>query len=157
MKQNVLFLFGFLLFLTTHLNAQDHPIVHAKSYSVIVVDDNYNHIKPNADKNKKYQVIAADGITVDATEMDFTILKKYLGGNNPDKIFLVCNSGTYVSDFRINDAMILDASTLKPFIGNTKFKGFQKGDTPIVSIGTIDSKSRTSRMKQVWATTFTVE
>lgn len=152
-----LFLMELLLFSFLQVVAQDHPIVHGKSYPAIIIDDEYNHIKPGADKSKQYEVHESAGIVLDATEMDFTILKKYLGGKDPDKVFVVCNSGTYIAEFRLGDAIILDASTLKPFIGNTKFKGFQKRDTPIISIGAINDKSKSNKMKQIWSTTFTVK
>jgi len=127
------------------------------AYPVIKLDDTYNHIKPGADKSVKYNVKAGKGIVVDATGYDYTNMKKYLDGKLPDKIFLVCESGTYVTDFNTEGQTTIDKSTLTPFIGNTAFLRFQSGDTPIIAIGTVKMQGKQTKMAQVWATTLEVK
>lgn len=142
-------LFLFVPFISGNLTAQN--------YSTIEVDDKYNHIKPGANKSIQYTIKAGKGLEVDATKMDFTTLKKYLDGKGPDKIFVICENGTYVTNFNPNEKVILDKSTLTPYNGNTKFLGFIKGDTPIISIGSIKLQNKQAKMAQVWATTLIVE
>jgi hypothetical protein len=89
--------------------------------------------------------------------MDFTTLKKYLDGKDPDKIFVVCENGTYFTNFNPNEKVTLDKSTLIPYNGDTKFLGFIKGDTPIISIGSIKFQNKQPKMAQIWATTLIVE
>jgi len=132
-------------------------MLSAQNYTTIEVDDKYNHIKPGADKSIQYTIKAGKGIMVDATQMDFSILKKYIDGKNPDKIFVICENGTYVTNFTPNEKITLDKSNLTPYMGNTKFLGFSKGDTPIISIGTLKLQSKQAKMAQVWATTLVVE
>jgi hypothetical protein len=132
-------------------------IALAQNYSTIEVEDKYNHIKPGADKSIQYTIKAGKGLEVDATKMDFTTLKKYLDGKDPDKIFVICENGTYVTNFNPSEKITLDKSTLTPYNGNTKFLGFIKGDTPIISIGSIKLQNKQAKMAQVWATTLIVE
>jgi hypothetical protein len=131
--------------------------VSAQNYATIEVDDTYNHIKPGADKSIQYTIKAGKGVEVDATKMDFSILKKYLDGKDPDKIFVICENGTYVTAFSPNQKVTLDKSTLTPYNGNNKFLGFSKGDTPIISIGNLKLQNKQAKMAQVWATTLVVE
>lgn len=131
--------------------------VWAQNYSVIEVAEKYNHIKPGADKSIQYTIKAGKGVEVDATQMDFSILKKYIDGKDPDKIFVICENGTYVTNFSPDKKVVLDKSTLTPYMGNTKFLGFVKGDTPIISIGTLKLQNKQAKMAQVWATTLIVE
>lgn len=131
--------------------------ISAQDYSVIEVDDKYNHIKPGADKSIQYTIKAGKGVVLDATKMDFSILKKYIDGKDPDKIFVICENGTYVTNFSADKKIVLDKTTLTPYIGNTKFLGFVKGDTPIISIGTLKLQNKQAKMAQVWATTIIVE
>ncbi len=129
-------------------------MLSAQNYSVIEVDDKYNHIKPGTDKSIQYTIKAGKGITVDPTQMDFTILKKYLDGKDPDKIFVICENGTYVTAFSPNEKITLDKSNLTPYNGNSRFLGFSKGDTPIISIGSVKLQNKQAKMAQVWATYF---
>ncbi len=148
MKLSIICLF---LFFITAENAL------AQNYSVIEVDDKYNHIKPGADKNIQYAIKAGKGVEVDATKMDFSTLKKYIDGKDPDKIFVICENGTYVANFSPDNKIVLDKNTLTPYMGNTKFLGFIKGDTPIISIGTLKLQNKQAKMAQIWATTLIVE
>lgn len=142
-------LFLFVPFISGNLTAQN--------YSTIEVDDKYNHIKPGANKSIQYTIKAGKGLEVDATKMDFTTLKKYLDGKDPDKIFVICENGTYVTNFNPSEKITLDKNTLTPYNGNTKFLGFIKNDTPIISIGSIKLQNKQAKMAQVWATTLIVE
>ena len=127
------------------------------SYSTIIVDEAHNNIAPNADKENRYSVKSGKGLNVDATKMDFEILKKYNNGNMPDKIFLRNEEGSYIADFNAEKIIILDKNSLKPYTGNTPFMGFKKNDTPIISIGTLKLAGKAMKMAQVWSNMLIVE
>jgi hypothetical protein len=149
MKRTFSFFFAFLIGFATAM-AQT-------SYSVITVDTAHNHIKPGANKSVKYEVKGGKGIVVDVTGFDFSESTKYLDGKMPDKIFVVCEGGTFVTNLNIKGQTTLDKTTLTPYIGNSTFTKFQSGDTPIIAIGTIKLQGKQTKMAQVWATTLEVK
>jgi hypothetical protein len=125
-------------------------------YPVIKIDDEHNHIKPGADRNVIYKVSSGKGIIVDATGFDFTLLKKYLDGKLPDKIFIVSDKGTFVANFNATGKTTLDKYSLHPFADNSTFTRFQSGDAPVIAIGTVQQVGKKSKIAQVWATTIHV-
>jgi hypothetical protein len=149
MNQNMLFSFIFTIFMSFAAFSQS-------PYPVIVIDDAHNHIKPGADKSVIYKVKAGKGIVVDATGYDFGSLKKHLDGKEPDKIFVVHESGTFVADFTTTKKVIIDKYSLMPLLGNDAFLGFSNGDAPVIAIGTVRMQGKMPKMAQIWATTIHV-
>jgi hypothetical protein len=139
----------FLLMLIGVLKAQQF-------YPTIIIDDAHNHLLPGADRSVIYTVSESKGIVIDASAYDFGNLKKHLNGKEPDKIFVVMESGTFMADFAKEKKMVLDKHSLTPLLGNDTFHGFRKGDAPVIAIGTVVMQGKTPRMAQIWATTIRI-
>lgn len=127
------------------------------SYPVIILDDAHNHLIPGADKSIIYTVNADKGLIIDATAYSFDKLKKFLNGNEPDKLFVVFEGGTFVARFTPGQRVIIDKHSLMPLLGNDTFRGFRNGDAPVIAIGTVRMEGKMPRMVQIWATTLHIE
>ncbi len=124
----------------------------------IVIDDLYNHIKPTGvTTTTNYKIPSSKGIVVDATQYDYSAIKQLNGGNNPDLLYIICESGTFAVTLDFNNKTLIDKTTTQNIGGNGKFKGIEKGDTPILGLGTLKMEGTTASLVTFWVSMIEVD
>lgn len=99
---------------------------------------------------KKMQIKNTNGFILDCSGYDFTLIRKMNNGKNPDLIFIIAKAGKYKIVLNISGKTTIDASTMTSLEGyGNDFRGFEKGDTPIIAIGTL-KPGTTSEMRAYW-------
>lgn len=135
-----------------HLFLISHILFGQKEYQKIIIDDYYSHMKQKGDSSQshRFQIEASKGLIVDATKYDFSKIKKLNKGKDLDLIQLVCNSGTFIIKFNPKEPTIIDKSTVQNVSGNNQFDGFEKGDTAIIGIGTVEIVESKASLLTFW-------
>ncbi|MBN8854449.1 MAG: hypothetical protein BGO55_21195 [Sphingobacteriales bacterium 50-39] len=129
-------------------------------YQKIILDDYYSHAKPKDAKDKttqNYKVRSALGIILDCSKYDFSLIRKMNNGKDPDKIHLVCKSGTFDIELNLHGETIIDKTTAHSIGEEKEFKGFEKGDTPILGIGTLAITGTKAQMLTYWVSMMDIE
>lgn len=149
-------LFCLILLLTAFIGLR----ADRNAYQKIMLDDYYSHLIKKDAKDKTvhyYNVKAAGGIILDCSKYDFSQIRKMNKGKDPDKIHLICKSGTFDIDLNVSGETVIDKSTMHS-IGETKpFYGFQQKDTAILAIGTIAIKEKNAEMLTYWISMIAIE
>jgi len=117
---------------------------------VIKLNDIYNNIQmKGAPAPQKMEIKNMQGFTLDCSEYDFSQIRQMNNGKNPDLIFIISKGGKYKIVLNIHGKTIIDSSTMVSLEGKGyDFHGFEKGDTPIIAIGTL--KPGTAEMLAYW-------
>jgi hypothetical protein len=117
---------------------------------IIKLNDSYNNIQvKGAPPPKKMQIKNSQGFILDCAGYDFMPIRQMNNGKNPDLIFIIAKNGKYKIALNIQGKTTIDASTMISLESNeNNFHGFEKGDTPIIAIGTL--KPGTSEMLAYW-------
>ena len=154
MKQSSLFI-AFALLVTLNCYPQN-----TKSYPVFILNDTFSHAQPKDSKiaPQNYQLTSLKGFKLDCSKYDFTEIRALSGGKNPDAIFIVCKSGNFIVELNISGVTIVDNSTMSSLDDlSKKFNEFQKGDTPILGIGTLNLKNGKAQMLTYWVSMIDVK
>ena len=73
------------------------------------------------------------------------------GGKDPDLLFIVSKSGNFAVELNIAGETVVDRSTMQSLDNpKKKFKEFDKGDTPILGIGTLKIQDGKANMMTYW-------
>ena len=124
-----------------------------ETYPVFALNDSFLHAQPKESKiiPKNYQLSSLSGFKLDCSEYDFSLVRSLNEGKNPDAIFIVAKSGNYMVDLNTSGETLVDKSTMQSLdTPRKKFKGFEKGDTPILGIGTLKIRDGKVSMTTYW-------
>jgi hypothetical protein len=111
------------------------------------------HAQPKDSKiiPKNYQLSNLPGFKIDCSNYNFSLVRKLNEGRDPDAIFIVAKSGNYMVDLNISGETIVDKSTMQSVDHpKKKFEAFEKGDTPILGIGTLKVRDGKVSMTTFW-------
>jgi hypothetical protein len=149
------FLVAFLLLFSNITFSQSN-----KTYPVFALNDSFSHTQPKGSKitPKNYQLSNLSGFKLDCTKYEFSLVKRMNGGKNPDAIFIVAKSGNYIIELNVTGETLVDKSTMQSLDNPPKkFSVFEKGDTPILGIGTLKMKDGTASMTTYWVSMIDVK
>lgn len=130
------------------------------AYQKIILDDHYNNIQPKDVDPKSilhYKVKAAKGIILDCSKYDFAAIRKMNDDKDPDRIHIICKSGSFEVDLNMTGETVIDPTTTFSMGDHKKFAGFQKADNIIMGIGTLKVSSDTAQMLTYWVALMDVE
>jgi hypothetical protein len=147
MKKKFLSLTGLFLFATLAYSQS------SKNYQLFILNDSFSHAQPEGSKlvPKNYQLGSLKGFILDCSKYDFTLVRSMNDNKNPDAIFIVAKSGNYMVELNVSGETIIDNSTMISLDNpKKKFKEFEKGDTPILGIGTLKIKDGQASMTTYW-------
>ena len=122
-------------------------------YPIFVLNDSFSHAQPKESKiiPKNYQLSNLSGFELDCSKYDFSLVRSMNEGKNPDAIFIVAKSGNYLIELNVKGKTLVDKSTMHSLDNPKKeFKRFEKGDTPILGIGTLKIKDGQASMTTYW-------
>lgn len=142
------FLFYAVLSISTFAYSQSK-----NTYPVFILDDTFSHAQPKDSKivPQNYQLSSLPGFKLDCSKYDFNLVRSMNAGKNPDALFIVSRSGNYVVELNITGGTVVDSSTMYSLDNPKKeFKGFEKGDTPILGIGTLKIEDGKASMVTYW-------
>ena len=147
MKVKILLLFTLALFRLS-LYGQN-----ANALPTFNLDDKHSQAQPKDSKIKpeKYKLNSLAGFKLNCSGYDFSLIRSLNGGKDPDAIFVVCKAGNYMIAFNRSELTTVDKTTMVCIDQKGKiFTGFEKGDTPIIAIGTLEIKNGKANMKSFW-------
>lgn len=131
-----------------------------KTYPVFVLNDSFSQAQPKESKiiPKDYQLANLPGFKLDCSKYDFSLIRSMNGGKNPDVIFIIAKSGSYMVELNVTGETLIDESTMHSLDNPKKdFKNFEKGDTPLLGIGTLKIKDGQASMTTYWITMIDVK
>ena len=117
------------------------------------LDDRYSQAQPKDSKIKpeNYKLNSLTGFKLNCSSYDFSLIRSLNGGKDPDAIFIVCKAGNYMVAFNRTKVTTVDKTTMTCIDQKDKiFTGFERGDTPIIAIGTLEIKDEKADMKSFW-------
>ena len=120
-----------------------------KSYPIFVVTDTYN-LNQKKDSNvipQIYELESVSGLILDCSKYNFALFQKMNENKLPDQVRIMTQAGIYTAKLNAQGQTIIDNSTMKSILGNKiHFKGFVKGDTAMLFIGT----KKNNVMETIW-------
>ena len=131
-----------------------------ESYPVFALNDSFSHAQPKDSKitPKNYQLSNLSGFKLDCSNYNFRQVRMLNDGKDPDAIFIVTKSGNYMVDLNILGETIVNKSTMRSVdIPRKTFEGFEKGDTPILGIGTLKTHDGKVSMTTFWVSMIDVK
>jgi hypothetical protein len=118
-----------------------------------ILDDKHSQAQPKDSKIKpeKYKLTSPLGFNLICAGYDFSTIRSLNNGKNPDAIFIVCKAGNFMAPLNIAGQTTIDKSTMQSIDKKNKiFTGFEKGDTPIIALGTVKINGDKADMKSFW-------
>ncbi len=125
----------------------------SKTYPVFILNDSFSHAQPKDSKiiPRNYQLSSLKGFKIDCSNYDFSLMKSMNEGKVPDAIFIVANSGNYIVELNSSGETIVDNTIMHSLDSpQKKFQKFEKGDSPILGIGTLKIKDGAASMQTYW-------
>lgn len=132
---------------------------NTENYPTIVIDDQHYNLRSDRKDtipSENYIIKPTKGIVIDPTKYDFAKIRELNNGGDPDMIHILSKQGPFVTDLDPKNKIIVDSTTLRNIQGTEKFKGFNKGDTAFISIGTMNI-TNTVEYKTFWFTMILVQ